>query len=374
MLRGREAGLAFVEMLIAIALMSVVVLTFYQLIAVAVRGWGAIEGQMEVQQQPRIALARVGAEVRQARDFVIGAGGRDLGLAKATILVQDAAAGSTAIEVEDASSLVPGMPLVIQSLTRLERAGVVSVTGTTVTLSAGLARTHRRGEAVLRARTALSADAFAGLTGILVEDGSVLRPGDLVGVGDEGPHTVAAVAGNAVTLAAPLAQGHAVGAVVQPLAVLFRCEGACLDPASQLTRCTAGCETAGNRIPLADLLGAPAGRPLFAAVSSTLASSTGVGSTTICPVAAAGFSVEDRIQIGREVHTTSGAEVAERRTVAAIAAGCLTLDRGLDRPHPAGTVVRVSAVELAVRAFRVNDAIGGQLQEVIVTTKAGLRN
>lgn len=374
MLRGRETGLAFVEMLVAIVLMSIVVLTFYQLIAVAVRGWGALEGQMEVQQQPRIALARVSAEVRQARDFVIGPDGRDLGLAKATILLQDAAAGATAIEVEDASSLVPGMPLVIQSLTRLERAGVASVAGTTVTLSGGLTRMHRRGEAVLRARTALSAAAFAGMTSFLVDDASVLRAGDLVAVGDEGPHAVLAVAGGAVSLAAPLARNHGAGEVIQPLAVMFRCEGACLDPGAQLTRCVAGCEAAGNRIPLADLLGAPAGRPFFAAVASTLAAPASIGATAVCPVAVAGFSVEDRIQVGREVHTASGAAIPERRTVTAIAGGCLVLDRGLARAHPAGAVVRVSGVEVAVRAFRTNETIGGQLQEVIVTTKAGLRN
>jgi len=144
MLRGHEDGLTLVEMLIAIVLMSLVVVTFYELIGVAVRGWAALEGQMDVQQQPRVAFTRVSSEVRQARDFVIGGAGRELGLVKVTVLVQDAAAGLTTLEVEDASVLASGMPLAILSLDRVERATVSGISGTTVTLSSNLASGARR--------------------------------------------------------------------------------------------------------------------------------------------------------------------------------------------------------------------------------------
>lgn len=375
MLRGRETGLTFVEMVIAIALMSLVILTFYAVIGVAVREWAAVEGQVEVQQQPRIALARIAGETRQARDFVIAAGGRSLGLVKATVLLQDAAPGATALEVEDASMLAPGMPLVIQSLTRLERATVTAIAGTSVTLSGGTARLHRRGEAVRRAQTSLAGPAFAGSPSFAVADGTVLRAGDLVAVGDEGPLDVLTVTGNVVALGAALAQAHPDGEVVQPLSVMFQCEGACLDPGAQVTRCTTACGTPANRIPLADFLAAPAPRPLFGAVAGTLAAPAPAGATSVClSNPPAGFQTEDRIRVGREVHGPAGADLPERRRIVTASGGCLTLDRGLVRGHAAGTVVRVDAVVLTARAFRSNDAVGGQVQEVIVTTTVGLRN
>jgi prepilin-type N-terminal cleavage/methylation domain-containing protein len=374
MLRGRQSGLALVEMLIAIVLMSLVAAAFYELVGVAARGWGALEGQLEVQQQPRLALGRIAGEVRQARDFVIGGGGRDLGLGKATLLRQDAPAGATAIEVEDAAVLAAGRPLIIQSVTEVERVGVASIAGATVALAAPLARSHRRGEAVRRGGTALSATAFAGLSTMTVNDGAVLASGDLVAVGDEGPLTVLVVTGNTVTLESALSQTHAAGEVVQPLAVMFRCEGSCLDPASRITRCTGGCGAAANRVPLADLVAAPSGRPVFAAVASSLTGAVGSGATTICPLTVSGFAVGDRVVVGRGQEGSSTVQRPERRWIVAVGGGCLTLDRGLLRAYPAGTPVRVPAVELALRAFRANDSLGGQVQEVIVATKAELRN
>ncbi|HET6947795.1 MAG TPA: hypothetical protein VFJ45_08290 [bacterium] len=373
MLRGREDGLTFVEMLIAIVLMSLVVFTFYELIGVAVRGWGALEGQLDVQQQPRVALTRISNEVRQARDFVIGGGGRELGLAKATILVRDAAAGSNTLEVEDASVLASGMPLAIQSLNRLERATVAGISGTTVTLSSNLARPHRRGELVLRARTTLNGPAAAGLASFTVVDGSVLRAGDLASLGDEGPLRVIVVTGAVVTVAAPLTQTHPNAEAVQPLSVMFQCEGTCLDPGAQLTRCTAQCTVPANRIPLADLLAAPAGRTLFAAATSTLTAPLVRGDRQVCLASVSGFASGDRVQIGREVHGPAAADLPDRRVVIAIAGSCLTLDRGVVRTYPLGEAVRVNAVDLSARAFRANEVIGGQVQEVIVTAKAGPR-
>ncbi|MDQ7843057.1 MAG: prepilin-type N-terminal cleavage/methylation domain-containing protein [Armatimonadota bacterium] len=372
--RRAEAGLTLVEMVVSLALMSLVVLTFYGLIAVAVRGWGALEGQMEVQQQPRVALTRIANEVRQARFAVVGNSGSDLGLAKVTVLTQDAAAGATAIAVEDPSPLSAGMPLVIVSVDRLERGTVAAIAGSTVTLSTPLARTHRRGEAVYRAATALSADASAGAASFAVDDATVVRSGDLIAVGDEGPLVVSAVVGNLVTVAAPLAQSHLAGEAVQPLTVMFRCEGGCADPGVQVTRCTAGCSATANRAPLADGLAAPVGRTMFAATTSALAVAASAGSTQICPATVTGFAVGDRIQIGSDAQQSSEVLRPERRTVASITGGCLVLDRGLTRGYPAGTAVRVPAVELAVRATLVNDAAGGQVQEVVVATRAGLRN
>lgn len=369
-----ERGLTLVEMLIAIVMMSVVLFTFYGLIGVGVRGWGAMEGQMDVQQQPRVALGRIAAEVRQARDFVIGDGGRALGLAKVTVLTQDAAAGATTLVVEDASVLAQGRPLVILSLDRLERATVTAIAGTTITVASPLARAHRVGELIRRGQTAVSGPVPAGTLVFLVDDASVLQAGDLVAVGDEGPLTVAGVAGNSVTISQALAQSHPDGEVVQPLSVMFQCESSCPASGAQVIRCTQNCTTAGNRIPLADLISPVPGRNMFAATMSSLSSPAAQGATQVCLASVSGFAVDDRVQIGRERHRATSLDMPDRTAVTGITGSCLNLGRGLSRGHAAGTSARVHLVEISARSTQTNDALGGQVQEVLVTTRAGLRN
>jgi len=368
-----EEGLTLIEMLLAMVLMSLVVFTFYELIGVAVRGWGALEGQVEVQQQPRVAVGRIAAEVRQAREFVIGDGGRALGLAKVTVLAQDAAAGAQAVEVEDPSALAVGRPLALVSVDRLERSVVASIVGTTVNLTAALARAHRAGEVARRALTALSVAAPAGASVITVDDGSALQAGDLAAVGDEGPLTVTAVAGTLVTVSPALARAHPAAEVVQPLSVMFQCEGGCPAAGSTVTRCTQGCATPGNRVPLADLLSAVPGRSFFTAVATTLAAPAAQGATQVCVASTAGFAAGDRVRIGQEAEQGDAVLLPDRRVVTGIAGGCLALDRGLLRAYGAGAPVRVSVVEVNARAAEVNDVIG-QTQEILVTTRAGLRN
>src|SRR3989442_7878345 len=81
--RRSESGFTLVEMLIAMAVMSLVIVAFYALITTLVRQWASMQGQMEVQQQPRVAAGRIMAEIRQSRDFVIGSGGGRLRLGQA---------------------------------------------------------------------------------------------------------------------------------------------------------------------------------------------------------------------------------------------------------------------------------------------------
>jgi hypothetical protein len=361
-------------MLIAIVMMSVVLFTFYGLIGVGVRGWGAMEGQMDVQQQPRVALGRIAAEVRQARDFVIGDSGRALGLAKVTLLAQDAAAGATTLVVEDASVLSQGRPLVIISVDRLERATVTAIAGPNITVASPLARAHRAGELIRRGQTAVSGAALAGTLVILVDDASVVQAGDLVAVGDEGPLTVVGVAGNSVTISQALAQSHPDGEIVQPLSVMFQCESGCPASGASVIRCTQSCTTAGNRVPLADLISPVPGRDMFAAVRSSLSSGVAQGATQVCVGSVGGFTVDDRVQIGREEHRTSSVDLPDRRGMTGLSGSCLNLDRGLARGYPAGAPVRVHLVEISARSTQTNDALGGQVQEVLVTTRAGLRN
>lgn len=369
-----DHGLTLVEMLVAIVLMSVVLFTFYGLIAVGVRGWGAMEGQMDVQQQPRVALGRIAAEVRQARDFVIGDSGRALGLAKVTLLTQDTAAGTTSLVVEDGSVLAQGKPLVILSLDRLERATVTAIAGNNITIASPLVRAHRSGELIRRAQTALNGAAPAGTLVVLVDDAAALQAGDLVAVGDEGPLTVASVTGPSVTLSQAVAQSHPDGEIVQPLSVMFQCENSCPASGAQMIRCTQSCTTAGNRVPLADLISPVPAKNMFAAVMSSLSSPAAQGATQVCLASVSGFSVDDRVQIGREEHRTSSVDLPDKSALAGIAGSCITLSRGLARAYPAGAPARVHLVEISARSTQTNDALGGQVQEVLVTTKAGLRN
>ena len=371
--RCDERGLTFIEMLIAVTLVALVVAGFYGLLSVGIQGWVGLEGQLDVQQHPRVAAGRVLAEVRQARDFVIGSGGTALGLVKATLLTQDVASLATSFTVEDASVLASGVPLVLVNLNRVEQASVASIAGNTVTVSSGLTSPHLRGELVRRPPSTLAVAASTGATSLSVADGAPFRVGDPIAVEDELPLTVAAVAGNTLTITPALAQDHAAGEVAQPLSVVFLLVG------SQLTRCTLTCATAANQIALADLLQAPPGRQLFAAPRTTLSTSANAADTQLCVQSTAGFAVNDQVQVDRDRTSARVATPADRRTITAVGsgggcpAGQLTLNRGLSAAHAAGSAVRVPAVEINFLASRFNDALQ-QTQEVTVTSRALIRN
>ncbi|HET6780483.1 MAG TPA: prepilin-type N-terminal cleavage/methylation domain-containing protein [bacterium] len=363
-----QRGMTLLEMVIAMALMAIVVAVFYQLVAVAVRGWAGLEGQMEVQQIPRVTIQRVLSEVMQSRDFMIGTGGSALGLVKMTILTADAAAGATSLVVEDASMLVVGRPTVLVNANRLEQVTVTAIAGTTLTVGP-LATPHRRGEVVRRAQSTLTAAASAGATTLSVAAGGVFQVGDPIAVEDEVPLTVTAIAGNTLTIAPALALSHAVSQVVQPLSVLFRLTGA------QLVRCTAGCNIPANEIVVADSAAAPPGRQLFASVRSTLVAAAPIGATQVCVQSVAGFAANDRIQIDREAYPGREVMMSDRRRITAVnsVTNCLTFDRGITRPGAAGAHVRVPALEMNMLATQFNDALQ-QTQEVAVSSRAAMRN
>src|SRR2546428_142829 len=173
--RRSESGFTLVEMLIAMAVMSLVIVAFYALITTLVRQWASMQGQMEVQQQPRVAAGRIMAEIRQSRDFVIGSGGKSLRPGKATVLPPDASGG------------------VVQPL-----GAIFTLAGTRVT----------------RNGTILSAAASSGATSVSVVLGSVFAAGDIVAVGSEAPVTVSSVSGNTLTITPALASAHSSGEVV----------------------------------------------------------------------------------------------------------------------------------------------------------------
>src|SRR2546428_11723260 len=106
--RRSESGFTLVEMLIAMAVMSLVIVAFYALITTLVRQWASMQGQMEVQQQPRVAAGRIAAEIRQSRDFVIGSRGHSLGLVKATERAPHVGVGATTFSAEGAPPRAAG--------------------------------------------------------------------------------------------------------------------------------------------------------------------------------------------------------------------------------------------------------------------------
>lgn len=372
-----ERGLSLIEMVIAMTLLGLVALTFYGLVSVAVQGWAALEGQLDVQQHPRVAVGRLGDEIRQSRDFVIAGGGTALGLVKATLLTQDASGGATSFTVEDASALAVNRPIVLIDLNRLEQVTVTAIAGTTVTVTPALTFPHKQGELIRRAQSALASAPTCGVSTCSLTlasgGGSAFQIGDSVAVGGEAPFTVMSVVGDTLTITPVLVQSHTGGEAVQPLTVVFQLSG------SQLTRCVQNCDVSSNQIVLADLLTVPSGKQFFSSVQTTLSTSGAPGATQICVQSTVGFAVNDQIQVGRDTYGTRVVAPADRRIVTAIgsggscSAGFLTLNLGLNATHAAGDVVRVRAVDLNVLATQFNDAIQ-QTQEVPVATKVQTRN
>ncbi len=354
-----QRGLTLLETVLAVALLALVLAAVYGLVTAGARGWAGLVGQTDVQQHPRVAVARILAEVRQSRDFVVGAGGGSLGLVKVTRLAADAPPGATGVTVEDASSLAAGRPLTLLRLASAETASVTSVAAATVTLAAPLRLPHRRGEQVRRGQTTLAAVAAAGTSSLTVADPAAVGAGDAVAVGAEGPFVVTAVAGATVIVTPALGRSHAAGEPVQPLAVVFTLSG------TQLLR---------NGVVLADFLQAPAGRPVFGAPAAVLTAGVPVGATRLCVDTVAGFSAGDRVRVGQEVYGLQ-AVLPDRLDVVSVdaAASCLVVSPGVAFARPAGTPVRVMAVEVSLLASQYNDALN-QTQAAAVTSRAAVRN
>ena len=374
MTRRGEAGFTLVEMLIAMAVLSLVIIAFYGLITTLTRQWASMEGQLEVQQQPRLAAGRIVAEIRQSRDFVVSTNGNSLGLVKATVLSADAAAAATTICVDDTSSLTTGKPIVLVNVTSYEQVTASSFSGSCgagnpVTVPA-LSSAHKQGELIRRAQSALSASALSGSTTLSVTSASTyFQANDSIAVGNEGPFTVSAASATTLTITPALASNHSSGEVVQPLSVVFKLVG------TQVNRCTNDCST--NGIVLADAAN-PSGMQLFSVVQSTLASSAAVGATSLCVVSATGFAANNRVQVDRETYNAGLVTLPDRATINSIGGACAggtTLSIKWDWANASrstGAMVRVNAISVNLMTSQVN--VNQQTQEVDVTSKATPRN
>ncbi len=131
-----ERGFTLTELLVAVVLLAFIAAPFYGLVVAADRGWSLLQGQLDTQQNPRVALERLINDVRQSTDYSI-TGGTQLTPQKMTILVCPAGAGGTTLIVENATDIVAGTTvLTLTTLATQETGKTVTAVGATTTCGA----------------------------------------------------------------------------------------------------------------------------------------------------------------------------------------------------------------------------------------------
>lgn len=267
--RRDERGTTLVELLMVLGLLVVFANAFYLPIILSLRGSALLRGQLEVQQQPRVAMERLINDLRQASDYAITTGPPlRLAITKVTALLCGAGAGAGTIIVGNATDLRVGdavgvtagavglaetgktitaigsgtcaggasggaltiSPAVINAF---PAGSVVSPVNPNVTYELNAAKQLLRNGAVLAdnvdavcfrdRRSTLAAAAGAGATSIAINSANGVCPnasassfavGDLIFIEFE-LRTVTAVAGTSLTLDLGLSQNHAAGAPVR---------------------------------------------------------------------------------------------------------------------------------------------------------------
>lgn len=267
--RRDERGTTLVELLMVLGLLVVFANAFYLPIILSLRGSALLRGQLEVQQQPRVAMERLINDLRQASDYAITTGPPlRLAITKVTALLCGAGAGAGTIIVGNATDLRVGDAVgVTAGAVGLEETGktitaigsgtcaggasggaltispavinafpagsVVSPVNPNVTYELNAAKQLLRNGAVLAdnvdavcfrdRRSTLAAAAGAGATSIAINSANGVCPnasassfavGDLIFIEFE-LRTVTAVAGTSLTLDLGLSQNHAAGAPVR---------------------------------------------------------------------------------------------------------------------------------------------------------------
>lgn len=267
--RRDERGTTLVELLMALGLLVVFANAVYLPIILSLRGSALLRGQLEVQQQPRVAMERLINDLRQASDYAITTGPPlRLAITKVTALLCEAGAGAGTIIVGNAADLRVGdavgvtagavglaetgktitaigsgtcaggasggaltiSPAVINAF---PAGSVVSPVNPNVTYELNAAKQLLRNGAVLAdnvdavcfrdRRSTLATAAGAGATSIAINSANGVCPnasassfavGDLIFIEFE-LRTVTAVAGTSLTLDLGLSQNHAAGAPVR---------------------------------------------------------------------------------------------------------------------------------------------------------------
>jgi len=138
-----ERGFTLIELLIAIGLLVVIAGLFYALIITTDRGWSLLQGQLDTQQNSRVATDRLINDLQEATDLAVSGG--TLTARKITILTCPAAAGDTRIFVENAADIPFPSTVTLAALATTTPAtitgtgaGTCANGGTSLTLSAPL--------------------------------------------------------------------------------------------------------------------------------------------------------------------------------------------------------------------------------------------
>lgn len=256
-----ERGFTLIELVIAAALLGGVVATFYFMITTMTRGWLLLQGQLDVQQNPRVASDRVVNDLQQALDNAVGG---TLTVSKVTIIicpVTTATMPTATILVQNSTDLATGTAVTLTALstgispTTVSSIGAVTtcasngVTGTALTITPSvtsataafglpygallspIAVTYTvSGTTITRAgqtladlvsllsftqtSTTLSAQAPAGVTTPTVASTSGLAVGDLIFIGSE-IRSISSIAGSTVNLDQGLFITHTSGETVR---------------------------------------------------------------------------------------------------------------------------------------------------------------
>jgi prepilin-type N-terminal cleavage/methylation domain-containing protein len=154
-----QAGFTLVELVIAAALLGGVVATFYFMLTATTRGWLLFQGQLDTQQNPRLASDRIVTDLLQGLD---DAPGGTLTVQKATIVVcplTTSTMPATTIYVENAADLVPGTAVTLTSLAT----GVTATTVSAIGAQTACAATGITGTALTISPAVTSATAPFGL-------------------------------------------------------------------------------------------------------------------------------------------------------------------------------------------------------------------
>jgi prepilin-type N-terminal cleavage/methylation domain-containing protein len=130
-----EEGFSLIELAVVLAILTFVVGSFYALLVTTDRGWALLQGQLDAQQNPRIATDRLVNDVQQSSDYTIP-GGSQLSVQKVTIVTCPAAAGATQILVENSADMQTGTTVTLTALSAQAVGEVITPTGSSATCGA----------------------------------------------------------------------------------------------------------------------------------------------------------------------------------------------------------------------------------------------
>jgi prepilin-type N-terminal cleavage/methylation domain-containing protein len=321
-------GLTIIELLIAMAILSVALATIFGMTTFVTREWIFTQGQTDVQQQLRVLVDRMTRDLRRATNLRI----------KTISLVPD---------VECPGASAGTQCLLLESTT-------------VVAANAGTAAGPSQQICVERIEGIVAGAVLSLISPGKDENATVSCTGGAC----SGPLTCPA-GSTKVGFAALLKYARQTGELVASPLVRYEFEAT-------------GQQVLRDGVVIAESIGTLN----YTRPESVLASATPMGAKTISVVSAGGFAVDDVIGIGRyDPASLCGApyqtitEDKEIRRVTAISGTTLTLDRALLTCHASGRPVRTQVVRVDAEASRAAEGTSGQVvQTSRLSVRARLRN